>query len=634
MDVDLKFPTLLKYAKTVQSDHAQNALKTMDTMRREGRFTDVILEAEGQQFSAHKAVLCSCSPYFDRMFQPGFVEQENKTVQLKDFDSTTLSTLLDFMYNSRITITEENAQDVLIGANLLLLQKVKDAAADVLIKLIDDSNVFSIRTLANMFVCAELELRANKYINDRFEFVSQSEDFKKLSLKDVMKLLNSQDLIVSSEESIFTSVQRWILHDKESRLSSFDELTSTVRYSLLSEQYLDNLIKNNQLVINSKRCKKNIEDVLNYKRGLKESGDLSVSLQSISQQYRRSNQLLFLQGTSTSTWFKIPPVLYDFEKSAWCTFKVTDPEAKHREDSTFVAHAGTIYCIEGQYQRYDEENGSTSIELSGQVYTLTLETRKMEKHSRLGIPRKRHQSVLLGDVCYVLGGSGSSSVPTNAVEYLDLSLPVLQGVGEDGVGREWKQGPSMLTKRVSHMAVELNGSIYIIGGWDGQVMVKTVEKFCPSSNLWETISEYADIRMKSGIAVMDGKIYLVGGCVQTLETCYKAEMFDPESRQWKQLPETHFARSNPVLSPYRGKLYVFGGEGNSYGQVECYDPVTNKWAVLSTTVKHFVNGFYSGCLIEKPWDFDVTNKDMPAFTDKVLSDVGLEAVRTWQTMWS
>ena len=90
-------------------------------------------------------------------------------------------------------------------------------------------------------------------LKNRFEFVSQSEDFKKLSLKDVMKLLNSQDLIVSSEESIFTSVERWILHDKENRLPSFDELTSTVRYSLLSEQYLDNLIKNNQLVINSKR---------------------------------------------------------------------------------------------------------------------------------------------------------------------------------------------------------------------------------------------------------------------------------------------------------------------------------------------------------------------------------------------
>ena len=46
-------------------------------------------------------------------------------VQLKDFDAVTLSNLLDFMYTSMICISEENAQDILIGANLLLLQKVK-----------------------------------------------------------------------------------------------------------------------------------------------------------------------------------------------------------------------------------------------------------------------------------------------------------------------------------------------------------------------------------------------------------------------------------------------------------------------------------------------------------------------------
>ena len=33
----------------------------------------------------------------------------------------------------------------------------------------------------------------NTQLKNRFEFVSQSEDFKKLSLKDVMKLLNSQE---------------------------------------------------------------------------------------------------------------------------------------------------------------------------------------------------------------------------------------------------------------------------------------------------------------------------------------------------------------------------------------------------------------------------------------------------------
>ena len=49
------------------------------------------------------------------MFQPGFVEQDNNEVVLKDFDPDTLASLLEFMYTAKITITEDNAQDILIG---------------------------------------------------------------------------------------------------------------------------------------------------------------------------------------------------------------------------------------------------------------------------------------------------------------------------------------------------------------------------------------------------------------------------------------------------------------------------------------------------------------------------------------
>eukprot|EP00088_Acartia_fossae_P051077 TRINITY_DN5733_c0_g1_i6.p1 TRINITY_DN5733_c0_g1~~TRINITY_DN5733_c0_g1_i6.p1 ORF type:complete len:361 (-),score=57.94 TRINITY_DN5733_c0_g1_i6:104-1186(-) len=358
----------------------------------------------------------------------------------------------------------------------------------------------------------------------------------------------------------------------------------------------------------------------------------------MSQQYRRSNQLLFLQGSSTSARYRTPPVLYDFEKSSWFTFQLRDVEVRHREDSTYVSHAGIIYCIEGQYQECDDEGESNSIGLGGQVYTLTLENRQMEKHSNLNVPRKRHQSVLVGDRLYVLGGSLATSIPTNSVEYLDLTSKNLQDEKS-----QWKQGPNMLTKRVSHMAVELDNCIYVLGGWDGQGIVKTVEKLDLSASPapseassgkeeWSTVTEYPDMRMKSGCAVLDGCIYLVGGCVQTLETCYKAEVYNPRLNTWKQLPETHFARSNPVLAPYRGKLYVFGGEGNSGGQVECYDPCTNKWSVLSKKVKHFYNGFYSGCLIEKPWNFDLTiAKDVP-LSEQLLFGVGLETVRSWQSL--
>ena len=100
--------------------------------------------------------------------------------------------------------------------------------------------------------------------------------------------------------------------------------------------------------------------------------------------------------------------------------------------------------------------------------------------------------------------------------------------------------------------------------------------------------------MKSGVAALNGKLYVVGGCLQTLESCYRAEVFDPQTKQWTELAETSHARASPVVVPYRGKLFVFGGEGNCQGVVECYDPYTNTWQVLDTRIKHHVNGAYSG----------------------------------------
>ena len=99
------------------------------------------------------------------MFQPGFVESENSEIVLKDFDADTLASLLEFIYTAKITITEENAQvsvsfssiilidlnnhlhsqDILIGANLLLLYPVREAAGEVVGRLIDCNNVLIIR---------------------------------------------------------------------------------------------------------------------------------------------------------------------------------------------------------------------------------------------------------------------------------------------------------------------------------------------------------------------------------------------------------------------------------------------------------------------------------------------------------
>ena len=113
--MSLTAPISKQYSKTVKSQHLSQSWLKFDSMRKDDRFTDTVLVVEGKRFPAHKLDLCSCSPFFDRMFQPGFLEQDSGTVHLKDFDAETLGLLLDFMYTSTITINQDNVQDILIG---------------------------------------------------------------------------------------------------------------------------------------------------------------------------------------------------------------------------------------------------------------------------------------------------------------------------------------------------------------------------------------------------------------------------------------------------------------------------------------------------------------------------------------
>ena len=545
-------PISKQFSKTVKSQHTSQAWLQFDLMRREGRFTDTVLVADGRQFPVHKLVLCSCSPYFDRMFQAGFLEQDSGTVVLKDFDSETLGQLLDFMYTATITINEDNVQDILIGSNLLLLYEVREAAGEVLGHLIDHNNVLHIKALASTFSCREVESKAHNFLLERFEMVNTTEEFLKLDHKELSKYLSMDDIIVKSEESIFECILRWINVDSDKRSPYFDNLIPNVRFALLSEQYLNNQIKSNNLVKSSKICEQIIKEA-EILRANQKTGEGGAMLAPNVPQYRGSNQLLFLQSANFPPWLKNPPVLFDFKKNKWKT--VNGPSSRgncrYRDGSCYVYHEGIIYSVGGEYFM-DQPPGipehpaamidDRDIVLDNQVYSFTLDKRMWSVHSAMLTKRKRHQAVICNGKIFAIGGTNELSRTLDTVEILDLNMGSL----------EWEEGRSMVNRRVSHGAVVINNCIYVVGGWDGQGVVKSVEMFNTNTNEWTVVSQYNGVRMKSGVAALDGKIYVVGGCLQTLESCYKAEVFDPISLQWRELPDSKHARASPTLVPYRG----------------------------------------------------------------------------------
>jgi kelch-like protein 17 (actinfilin)/kelch-like protein 20 len=85
------------------------------------------------------------------------------------------------------------------------------------------------------------------------------------------------------------------------------------------------------------------------------------------------------------------------------------------------------------------------------------------------------------------------------------------------------------------------------------------------------------------VAVVDGKIYAVGGYDDTETTVSSVECLDPSTEQWSPMAPMGTARYNHGVAVVDGKLYAVGGyddTGTTLSSVECFDPSTGHWSAV------------------------------------------------------
>lgn len=98
-----------------------------------------------------------------------FEESRLNRITLQGVDSTALKLLIDYVYTSRVEVTEENVQVLLTAANLLQLIEVRDACCDYLQTQLEASNCLGIRDFADLHGCVELAKHAETYIQQHFK---------------------------------------------------------------------------------------------------------------------------------------------------------------------------------------------------------------------------------------------------------------------------------------------------------------------------------------------------------------------------------------------------------------------------------------------------------------------------------
>lgn len=152
----------------------------------------------------------------------------------------------------------------------------------------------------------------------------------------------------------------------------------------------------------------------------------------------------------------------------------------------------------------------------------------------------------------------------------------------------------------------LDGKIYVIGGTEQHGNLPTIWNsrltmvYDPGRDAWQSRAALPHGLTHAGVAVLDGKLYVVGGFTEPVHMgpLNLAFVYDPQTDRWSALPPLSSPRGSVAAIAAGGKLHVFGGRVSTkvvdiptpvglpplragFGTVnthEIYDPSSGRWS--------------------------------------------------------
>src|SRR6266498_2286507 len=201
----------------------------------------------------------------------------------------------------------------------------------------------------------------------------------------------------------------------------------------------------------------------------------------------------------------------------------------------------------------------------------------------------RHLTVLLA---WILVGCTPATitvpVPATQTPMVLAQLIVASATLEGSSAGAWSQKASMLTNRSEMPAVELNGLIYVPGGFgpmrgglaNGKGPVDTLDVYDPFANQWRTLAPMPDGRHHEMITAYKDKIYVFGGFLDPWLTQSNAWVYDPKTNQWTVLKDMPAPRTAGAAVTLNDAIYLVGGTTSKAGAILStwkYNPETDTW---------------------------------------------------------
>lgn len=243
-----------------------------------------------------------------------------------------------------------------------------------------------------------------------------------------------------------------------------------------------------------------------------------------------------------------------------------------------------------------------------------------------------------GGKFYVFGGLAPGWTPKGLVyEY-------------DPAGDQWTKKKNMPIASHHVALAELNGKIYVIGGfikpakgptaWEP---IDNVWEYDPAADSWKALAPLPGKRGSTNAVVANGKIHVIGGAglhpgskevslhpARPHRSLGTHEVYDPAANSWTAKQPMPTARNHAAAGFVNGKIYVIGGRvgaafitrASNTDIVEVYDVATDQWgdlkAPMPTARSASAWGVYNGLIYvaggeQRTSDFQRTFRAVEAY---------------------
>ena len=229
-----------------------------------------------------------------------------------------------------------------------------------------------------------------------------------------------------------------------------------------------------------------------------------------------------------------------------------------------------------------DDNGVPAIAKNVQILPEEESVWQTVESSDESAPTARHESAYVeyDGKFYLMGGRGNR--PT---EMFDPATKKWTSVGT----------PPLQFHHLQPVAYD--DKIYVVSGFVGEypneTSLENIYIFDPSDNSWATGPAIPEARRRgsAGVAVYNGKIYLIGGNNKGHNGGFQPwfDVFDPVTNQWAELDDAPRARDHFSAAVIGNKLYLAGGRqtdlpngpfDNTLPEVDIYDFSTASWSTL------------------------------------------------------